>query len=238
MNDKSALAPDVIDIYRIRLDRNEAEVSACSTSLSDEEKQRAAKFLSASKSREFTITRSTLRKILAQTLDCDPSEITIANHADGKPYLQYRQGDTRVRFSVSHSADLAMIAVTLDRDIGIDVEKIRTDIDYQTLARRFFSAAEYEAIQDCSEQIQLQAFFATWTRKEAVVKATGKGIAAGLKLFDVSTDPLHTPVLLATRPPLDELADLTLYNLDSAPDYCASLALSGGPAQICYRTPP
>lgn len=230
--------PESVDIYRIPLGRTEAEIQDCQQYLSDEERQRTAKFLSASKVREFTITRSTLRQILAQTLDCDLSHITIANHPDGKPYLQFQPGPTRVRFSVSHSQDLAMIALTLDHDIGIDVEKVRTDIDYQTLARRFFSTAEYEALQDCSEQIQLQAFFATWTRKEAIVKAHGKGIALGLKQFDVSVDPYQPPRLLVTRWEDELMADWTLMNIDSAPGYFASMATSGGEVSLRYRDLP
>ncbi len=237
MTDQPGLAGRV-DIYRIPLDLSEDDIQAYQQYLSIEEKQRAAKFLSASKTREFTITRSSLRQILAQTLDCDLSLITIANHPDGKPYLQFQPGPARVCFSVSHSSDLAMIAVTLDRDIGIDVEKLRTDIDYQTLARRFFSTAEYEAIQDCSEQTQLQAFFATWTRKEAIVKAHGKGIALGLKQFDVSVDPHRPPRILATRWEQDDIPTWTLLNIDSAPGYFASLATSGGDIALCYRDLP
>jgi len=237
MTDQPGLAGRV-DIYRIPLDLSEDEIQAYHQYLSIEEKQRAAKFLSASKTREFTITRSCLRQILAQTLDSDLSLITIAHHPDGKPYLQFQPGPARVCFSVSHSSDLAMIAVTLDRDIGIDVEKIRTDIDYQTLARRFFSTAEYEAIQDCSEQIQLQAFFATWTRKEAIVKAHGKGIALGLKQFDVSVDPHRPPRLLATRWEQDDIPAWTLLNIDTAPGYFASMATSDGDIALCYRDLP
>ena len=238
MTNTPGYKPVSVDIYRIPLERTEAEIQDCQQYLSDEERQRAAKFLSASKVREFTITRSTLRQILAQTLDCDLSHITITNHPDGKPYLQFQPGPARVRFSVSHSQDLAMIAVTLDHDIGIDVEKVRTDIDYQTLARRFFSTAEYEALQDCSEQIQLEAFFATWTRKEAIVKAHGKGIALGLKQFDVTVDPHRPPRLLETRWEEDDVPEWTLLNIDSAPGYFASLAASSGDIALCYRDLP
>ncbi len=226
--------PEIVDIYRIRLDGNEADVLACSQWLSDEEKQRAAKFLSASKTREFTITRGTLKQILAYTLGEDLSRIVIANQPQGKPYLQCNGRHPRLQFSVSHSQDLAMIAITLDREIGIDVEKVRSDIDHQLLARRFFSAAEYLALQDCSEQIQLQAFFATWTRKEAIVKANGKGIALGLKQFDVSVNPDQPPRLLATRWDQQDIPGWTLMNVDAGPGYFASVAISGGPAQIRY----
>lgn len=235
MNTESEYTPDHVDIYRIRLDLTQAEIAAYTELLSEDELARAGKFLSAAKASEFTITRAALKKILAQTLDEDPAHITIAHADQGKPYLVCNARHARIRFSVSHSHDLALIAITLDRDTGIDVEKVRADIDHENLSRRFFSPAEYEALQRCSEQTRLRAFYSVWTRKEALVKATGKGIALGLKQFDVSVEPGPGPRVLATRGELAGMPDWTLINIQTDKDYIASLAVSGGHINVCYK---
>lgn len=228
MNDPS----DCIDVYRLRLDLPETEWARYSTILTDTERNRAAAFLSDSKRREFTITRATLRTILARTLDEQPSRINIVHQVQGKPCLA---GNDSVCFSVSHSYDCAVIAVGRDRDIGIDVEKIRDDIEHEQLAKRFFSQAEYGALQHCSESNRLRAFFAVWTRKEAVVKAQGAGIALGLKQFDVSIDPDTAPSVIATRWQQSGIPAWTLFNLDVGPDYAACIAVSGGKTRINLR---
>ncbi len=235
MNNESVYTPDHVDIYRIRLDLAETEIAVYAQWLSPDERARADKFLSAAKAREFTITRAYLKKILAQTLAEDPAHITIAHADQGKPYLVCNGRHTRIRFSVSHSHGLALIAITLDRDIGIDVEQVRADVDHDALARRFFSSAEYEALQVCAETTRLQAFFTTWTRKEAIVKATGKGIALGLQQFDVSVVPGLAPRVLATRWELAGMPDWTLIDIQTDKDYVASLAVSGGNITVCYR---
>lgn len=232
----SATTVEPVHIFRIRLDRPEAEVFAYRKWLSDSEQERAAKFISAHKTREFTITRATLKMILAEMLHEDIKNVRISHEKDGRPCLV--NNEHGVRFSVSHSCDWAMIAVTRGREIGIDLEKLRTDIDYDGLSRRFFSPAEYEALQQCNESLRLRAFFAVWTRKEAIVKAHGKGISLGLKNFDVTIEPDQPPRVLATRWQQVDMPDWILLNVNSAPDYIASLAASGGEITISYREIP
>jgi len=232
----SALALKPVQIFQIRLDQTEAEVFAYRQWLSLAEQERAAKFLSANKTREFTITRGTLKMILAEILDEDISQVSITHEKNGRPCLASNKYDTR--FSVSHSCDRAMIAVTRGREIGIDLEKIRADIDHDKLSRRYFSPAEYAALQLCDESTRLRAFFAVWTRKEAIVKAHGKGIALGLNQFDVSVDPDQPPRLLTTRWQYTDMPDWTLLNLDAAPEYFASMAVSGGAVSVVYRDLP
>ena len=230
-----ATTVEQVNIYRIRLDLPDAEVSSCREWLTTVEQQRASRFLSANKCREFTVTRASLRRILAQTIGTDPSCINIAHEQHGRPYLSnYGQADG-IQFSVTHSFDQAMIAVTQGRQIGVDIERVRADIDHEGLSRRFFSPSEYEALQHYSELNRLRAFFAVWTRKEAVVKAHGEGIALGLKQFDVSVDPDLPPSVLATRWDRTDIPEWSLFNLQSDAPYFASLAVSGGDISIHYH---
>lgn len=228
------LSNEHVDIYSVRLDVSDADLNASKVWLSKTELARANRLLSTVKSREFIITRSTLKKILAQMLSESSENITIAHEPGGKPYLDCGERHQRVHFSVSHSHDLALIAITLDHAIGVDVEKIREDIDYASLSRRFFSSTEHERLQKCDPEIRLRAFFATWTRKEALVKAHGKGIALGLHQFDVSVDPDQAPHLLATRWETGDTFDWKLHNIETDKSYIASLA-TGSQLTIRYR---
>lgn len=224
MNTVSPQTDEPVLIFRIRLDLPEAEVYAYRQYLSEAELERATKFLSAHKMREFIITRGTLKKILAEMLDEDIAKVSITHEKDGRPCLV--NNPHNIHFSVSHSGERAMIAVTRGRQIGLDLEEIRTDIDHDGLSRRFFSPAEYEGLQQCHEAVRLRAFYAVWTRKEAIVKAHGKGIALGLKQFDVSVDPELQPRVLAARWTQVDMPVWGLMNLESDTNYFASLAYS------------
>lgn len=235
MNERLSHPADCIDVYRIRLDLPEAEWTGFTAQLTAPERARADRFLSDRKRREFTITRTALRSILSQALDEPPSRINIVHQPQGKPCLDDNEYGRDVRFSVSHSHDLALVAITRQRDIGIDVEKIRDDMEHETLARRFFSESEYAALQYYNGPERLRAFFAVWTRKEAVVKAQGGGIALGLKQFDVSADPDAAPRVLATRWRQSGLPEWTLIDIDAGPGYAACLAISGDRVPINIR---
>lgn len=237
MMNESAYKPERVDVYRLRLDLPESDIATRKQWLSAEEKARAEKYLSAIKAREFIITRSSLKKILATTLAEDPANIIIAHASAGKPYLVCADRHTCIRFSVSHSYNMALIAITQDHAVGVDVEKIRSNIDYETLSRRFFSSAEFELLQQCNATTRLRAFFAVWTRKEAIVKATGKGIALGLKQFDVSVDPDQPGRVLATRWEQADMPDWTLLNLETTSNYIASLAVSSSNVHVRYMDP-
>lgn len=234
MNQTGSLSAEYVDLYTIQLDLPQSEITDYLQWLSEAERARASKLLSSAKSREFIMTRSSLKRILSQALNESAENIVIANEPGGKPYLDCSNRHPRVRFSVSHSYDLALVALTLDHAIGVDVEKIREEIDYTSLSRRFFSSAEFEAIQRCDPALRLRAFFATWTRKEALVKAHGKGIALGLQQFDVSVDPDKPPSVLATRWDSADSVDWHLHNIETDNNYMASLA-TGSPLILRYR---
>jgi 4'-phosphopantetheinyl transferase len=102
--------------------------------------------------------------------------VRIAVSLQGKPYLP----GTQLQFNLSHSRDAILFAVQRVTPVGVDVEYMRDSVDCVSLAKRFFSAREYQAINNLRGLEQKIAFYTFWTRKEAYLKATGKGLA-GLK---------------------------------------------------------
>jgi len=225
---------DYVDIWLINLAEEENDIFNHQRYLTPDELSRASKYLSGKKSREFIITRSSLRNIIGYVLKTDPRQIGIAYTSSGMPLLDHTWSHTDITFNVSHSHDQAIIAVSIKNIIGIDIEKVRIDIEYEKLAKRFFSEIEHKQIMEIEDTLRLDAFFATWTRKEALVKATGTGIAYGLNKFDVSVGPDKPAELLNSRWQAECQSSWSLLNIDTVPEYKACLAVAGDMPGVRY----
>jgi 4'-phosphopantetheinyl transferase len=146
--------------------------------LNEEERQRAARFVHPEPRAQFVAARGSLRRLLSRYTGEDPRRIAFATIGNGKPCL----ASGAVRFNVSHSGNGALIAVSREIEVGVDLEWLRPRETYPDLARRFFTATEADAVCD------LRSFYAVWTRKEAFLKALGLGLAGGLERFAVTHD--------------------------------------------------
>jgi len=168
--------------------------------------------------RRFVAARGLLRKLAGAYLDRDPASLTFALAEHGKPYL----ADADLRFSVSHSGDLVLIAFSQGNEIGVDVEEIRESSDTMAIARRFFAPEDAAALAALPPSGRTAAFFAIWCRKEAVLKATGKGVSEGLDRFAVSAVDSTQTVRL------DDGDPWTVRSLTPAPGHGAAVAMVGG----------
>jgi 4'-phosphopantetheinyl transferase len=167
-----------------------------------------------------------LRTILGRYLDVAPGTVRFCYGPHGKPALIAEMAEqTGVRFNVAHSHDLALYAVTRGREVGIDVERIRAEVASTEIAQRFFSPAEVAALCALPDELQTEAFFACWTRKEAYIKATGGGLSHPLDGFDVSLTPGEPVVALRTHADPQEAARWSLRALDPGPGYAAAVAV-------------
>ena len=154
--------------------------------LSKDECERAARLKIEEKKKQFVIVRSVLRKLLSNTLGKSSKAIIFSYGQHKKPYIEEKYNNKSIEFNISHSENYALIAITLDNKVGVDIEKINREIDYQSLSHRFFSEKEKDELTSLDKDDQLDAFYRAWVRKESFIKATGKGIAFGLDLFSVS----------------------------------------------------
>lgn len=136
----------------------------------------------------------------------------------GKPYIE--EGPV---FNASHSGEWFALAITgSGAEIGVDIEHIHPLDDMLSMARHFFAPAEVERLLAIPESERTRAFFECWTRKEAVIKATGEGVSRPLDSFEVAFGSGTTPALLrldARRDPQWMMA-----SFDRVPDYVAALA--------------
>lgn len=133
-----------------------------------------------------------------------PGRIEFATGAHGKPMLADADAAAAVRFNLSHSDDVALFGWTRGRDIGVDIERWRVLHDEAALVRRFFSSVENAAYEALPAERRSEGFFNGWTRKEAYVKAVGRGIGLPLDSFDVSLDSGPGARLLRSAAAFDE----------------------------------
>jgi len=150
--------------------------------LTPEERDRTERLRIPYRRAESIVARGLVRLILGRLLCVDPQLLTFTPGPAGKPACDQC---TALQFNLSHTRNRVLLAVTQDAPVGVDIEFIRPDLAAADLANRFFSPAESAAIAAVGPDDRQRAFFACWTRKEALFKATGRGIALGLATFSV-----------------------------------------------------
>jgi 4'-phosphopantetheinyl transferase len=203
-----------VDVWRVRLDEP-AKAGSEVVVLSPDEIARASRFHFEKDRIHFTQCRSALRGLLADYLSIPAAEIRFEYLTSGKPQLAAEQNPSALQFNVSHSSNMALIAVGSEHRLGVDIEKIRGDVDTAALAERFFSVRERAGLQALPDHLRVPGFFACWTRKEAFLKATGEGLSFPLADFSVTTHPDLHPELEEIKGSTDEgkqwfLADLSV----------------------------
>ncbi len=228
---KAILCEGEVHVWRAGLERTAEELERFSAELSADEQERAARFRVQEARARFTAARATLRRILGAYLDVGPAELRFGYAKHGKPFLD-RSGGDDVRFNVSHSHRLALYAIALGTEVGIDLEQIRADRDHERLARRFFSAEETEALLAVPAEGRIEAFFQCWTRKEAYLKARGEGLAVPLRSFTVSLGAGRPAALLDVAGEPSQAGRWALENIDASPGYAAALAIDGPPLTV------
>jgi 4'-phosphopantetheinyl transferase len=170
-----------IHVWAVDLDASSDPYPAL---LSREEQTRAARYHFELHRRRFIRGRAALRLLLAEHLSADPLQLQFGYTASGKPYLKH---PSNLSFNVTHCENLGLIAIAESEiDIGVDVERVRLVPDVDELVSRFFSKREATLFAALSAELKPAAFFNLWTRKEALLKATGEGICNSLDRVEVT----------------------------------------------------
>ncbi len=224
---------DEVHVWRTPLKRTAAEIAALAGLLSDDERERADKFHFTRDRANFTVAHGVLRIILGLYLGLPPTLLRFILNPYGKPSLDEGVVGEPLHFNLSHAGDIALYAVALGREVGVDVERVRDDIECGDVADRFFSRREVETLHALPPESQTRAFFACWTRKEAYIKARGEGLSISLDSFDVSLSPGEAATLLAMRDDANEVSRWTLRELTLDPGYVGAVAVEGGGWRLC-----
>jgi 4'-phosphopantetheinyl transferase len=163
-------------------------VAALAGLLNDYERARAARFAFEEDRRAYVAAHALLRVKLSEIMDRTPQGWRFAAAAHGKPYLVDAPRD--LRFSLTHTRERVAVAICEGVEIGVDIESASRRAESLKLAERFFAPDEAVFLRALEGDARREAFFAIWTLKEAVLKATGLGLAGGLDGFVISLDPL------------------------------------------------
>ncbi|PAW78568.1 MAG: hypothetical protein B9S32_06500 [Verrucomicrobia bacterium Tous-C9LFEB] len=217
--------PGTVEVWSIAWTEHLAQIEDCRALLSTAERTKADAFHFERDRQRYSISHAALRSLLAQHVSLAPADIMIQQNGWEKPRLE--PPHCGVHFNLSHSGDLALVAISHDYEVGVDVEQIKPLPDLATLAARFFSKSESTTLFQLPAAEQTPAFFRIWTRKEAWLKARGDGLSLPLAEFDVSLEPGCTSALLATRFAPAEVTRWRVSDLPSPPDYSAALAVEG-----------
>lgn len=216
-----------VHVWRASLDLEEPSIQSLLRTLCVEEQQRAERFHFQKDCDRFIVARGLLRTLLSRYLDKKPSSLQFVYNQYGKPALSEAYGRNPLCFNLSHSHGLALYAVTQNRNLGVDLEYIRTDFPWEEIAERFFSPKENAVLRTLPLDMKHEAFFTCWTRKEAYIKATGKGLSLPLDQFDVSLIPREPAMLISIAGNQQAACHWSLQELITDPGYVAALAVEG-----------
>jgi 4'-phosphopantetheinyl transferase len=231
------LSEGEVQLWRARLDVSPSAAAQFHELLSDDERERAARFRFGKHQRRFTVGRGILRTLLGRYLECAPEDLKFEYSDHGKPFLAGTHG-VDLRFNLSHSHEVALFGFTIGRNIGVDVEQVRPDRSTREIAERFFAPAEVEALFVLPKEQQSAGFFRCWTRKEAYIKAKGMGMAIPLDSFAVSLSPEQPASVLWVRDQAEEPARWVLRQLAVDADFAACVAAEFQPTVFrCWSLP-
>ena len=210
-----------VQVWRASLAAPAALRARLRATLADDERARADRFVAHVHRDRFVVARAFLRAVLGRLLAIPPDAVRFRYEAAGKPRTDM------LRFNLSPSGALALLAVTRDREVGVDVEELRAVTDAEALAERFFAPGETERLRSLDPAARDAAFLRCWTLKEAYVKAVGEGLGLPLDRFEVGYVPVVPSPALRL---LDESPDdgrWALRTLEPGPGYVGALAAEG-----------
>lgn len=224
----------IVEVFWFTTDLSPGRLTALESLLDAAERGRADRFRFDADRARFVAARGQLRAVLGHYVGVPPELIAFESGPYGKPALARHRGDGRVQFSLSHSHGVGAVAVGLEDELGIDIERVRPFDDALRVAQRLFTPVEQEVLRAQPEGRRLDLFFRYWTGKEAVVKSVGLGLSQPLDGFQLRLDGPDAervqvvcggvPVLrwVAAVPPLRE-------------GFVAALAVGCGPPEVRCR---
>lgn len=224
-----------IHVWHAWLERDAQVISQFESILSADEKTRAARFHFERDRNRYIVARGVLRRLLGKYLDRAPATLQFTYGAYGKPALAETTVPSDLCFNLAHSGTLAVYAIALGRNVGVDVEQIRPEFSGDDVARRYFSQQEVTDLRSLPPDARALGFFQCWTRKEAYLKALGTGLQTPLDSFSVTLAPSRPAAFqsgvaaswhLADFRPAEGYAAAVVYDGDSTPFECFSAYLA------------
>lgn len=216
------LHPEDVHIWRIPLNRDDPE--AWIKSLSDRERQKANQFAFAEDRARYLVAHGYCRLILSRYLRVKASQIEFGETEKGKPIV-LNPIDPPVHFNLTHSKELALVAIST-HPVGIDTEYLNPTLDFDEMAPHIMSPQEWEIFQQLPQPQKMNAFYCCWTRKEAYVKALGKGLSYPIQQVTVSLDHRQIDSWSDQYHPLEKKR-WRMFHIDPSPEYIGAVVCQG-----------
>jgi len=227
-----ALIRNEVHVWLIRADEAELCSACCADLLSLAERERAARFKFEKDRRLYTVAHAALRSLLAGYLNVAPGDLEFEIGPRGKPRLAPTFNKDSLEFNLSHSSEVALIAMNREREIGVDVEQVKKEFAFAEVAERYFTTREVSAIRALPEDLQRRAFYQCWTSKEAFLKAKGVGLSGELDEVEILFGGEGRVQVKSTLP------GWYLSELNPCDGYVGAVALEGYECDIrCYQWP-
>lgn len=226
------LLDDEVHVWRASLSLKPSRRIDVERTLSADELARAKQFRFQRDRERFVASRGILRQVLGRYLNLDPSALQFSYGLKGKPELSGIGCSQKLHFNVSHSNGLSLIALTWEKEIGVDVEFIREDVAEERVAEHFFSPIEVSSLRALPRKDQTRSFFACWTRKEACLKARGEGLQGRLHDFTVSLAPAQHGARTGVEGDHTRTLNLSLWDLVPENGFVGSVATSKQPSHL------
>ena len=214
------LGQNDIHVWFVYASSNPLQQAEYKCLLSRDELERMARFRFERDRQAFVFAHGLLRSLLAGYLQLPPGELRFDYSGHAKPSIS---ATTNMQFNLSHTAGAVLVGVCRNREIGVDIEKVRSDFELMSIAARFFTRKERESLLHLTEPERAEAFFHCWTRKEAVLKARGDGLSFPLDRVEVSVTPEEAIVGVQTG---TEEQRWRVMPLNVRAGYVAAVALS------------
>ncbi|GGD05300.1 phosphopantetheine-protein transferase [Hyunsoonleella pacifica] len=199
--------------------------------LSEDEKLKVSKFKFKKDKTTSIIARGSLRVLLSKYLNYPATDFSFSYGVYGKPLLLDNQS---IKFNISHSGEIIVIAFCNLYDIGVDIEYVEKGFNVLDIVNNYFSNAEIQALHNLPESEHIEAFYRGWTRKEAFIKAKAKGLSFPLASFSVSIDSDKTTDLYETIWDKKEKELWDIIPFKTATHYKAALAVQAKINSIKY----
>jgi 4'-phosphopantetheinyl transferase len=228
------LADDEVHICIAVLDLPIIGIKKLNQMLSSDERKRAERFHFEQDRKRFIVGVGILRTILGYYLSVEPGELRFCYGKHGKPRLADAFANGSIHFNMSHSDGLTLYGFTREREIGVDIERVRDIPEMDKIVEQFFSAKEKDFLRSLPESMKKEVFFDCWTKKEAFIKAIGDGLYQPLDKFDVAPIPgeLTRPLRMGEDSKI--ASRWFIQDLKPAPGFAGAFAVEGGSCQLRF----